>query len=246
VASTPFLAGLARTLPQLTPGISPDSAAAAFWGAHGSSPSDSPPAAAEFTPQDAVPPAAAAEQDGAVLASPDQAQSPGSPSNVWAELVDLTPGPRDNSDLSMWVSPMGSSPGSCQAAARGSPSFADGCPAVSDTAIELRSTAAAHKKHVSWGSDTEHSVMQQAAAQGGQVGEATEQPDAESVGSASPFEADTVHGASEASAEASNKAALLLVAASAVAPSKVKTDTPARRKQQNQTGCLHRSCNSRK
>jgi hypothetical protein len=88
--------------------------------------------------------------------------------------------------------------------------------------------------------------MQQAAAQGGQVGEATEQPDAESVGSASPFEADTVHGASEASAEASNKAALLLVAASAVAPSKVKTDTPARRKQQNQTGCLHRSCNSRK
>ena len=155
--------------------------------------------------------------------SPGQAQSPGS--DAWAELVDLTPGPRGHSDISLWVSPMGSSPSSCRAAARGSsPSFADGCPAVSDTVKERHSTAAAHMKHVSWGSDTEHGIVQEASTLGGQAEEAAEQPDAESVGSASPFEAAKVQDASEASAQGSSNVAQPRDAASAVPPSKVRTN----------------------
>ena len=127
-------------------------------------------------------------------ASPDQAQGQGMPQDAWAELADLTPGPREYSDISLWVSPCGSSPGSCRAAVpRGSPSFADGCPAVSDIPdgcnLTARAAAAAtaHKKHVSWGSDTEHGVAHAAEA-AGPAGNAASQPDAESVGSASPLD----------------------------------------------------------
>lgn len=178
--------------------MTPDTAAA-LWRVHLSS-----PAAAETSVRESrkLPGAAPAEQadgeeeDTEEPASPDQAQGQGMPSDAWAELVDLTPGPREYSDISLWVSPCGSSPGSCRAAAaRDSPSLADGCPAVSEIPdgcnLTARAAAAAnaHNKHVSWGSDTEHSVSCAAAVEAaGQAGDAAAQPDAESVGSASPLD----------------------------------------------------------
>lgn len=195
VATTPFLAGLARTLPQLTPGITPDTAAA-LWRVHIH---NSPAAAKTSMPDSRIASgAAAAEQAGAEEnteepASPEQVQGQGTPSDAWAELVDLTPGPREYCGISMWVSPCGSSPGSCRAIApRDSPSFADGCPAISDIPDGCNLTAQAapganaHKKHVSWGSDTEHSAAHAAAAHS--TGDVAAQPDAESVGSASPLD----------------------------------------------------------
>ncbi|BDA40456.1 hypothetical protein COCOBI_01-1090 [Coccomyxa sp. Obi] len=188
VASTPFLAGLARTLPQLTPGMTPDTAAA-LWRVH-LFPNTSPATAETSMPESrSLPGAATAEQADAEEevteepASPDQAQGQKTPSDAWAELVDLTPGPREYSDISLWVSPCGSSPGSCRAAAPGdSPSFADGCKLTARAAAAVT----AHKKHVSWGSDTEHSVAHAAAAE--PAGNAAAQLDAESVGSASPLD----------------------------------------------------------
>lgn len=140
--------------------------------------------------------AEAEDEDTEKPALPEQAQGQGTLSDAWAELVDLTPGPRDYYDISLWVSPCGSSPSSCRAAAaRDSPSFADGCPAVSDIPdgcnLTARAAAAAtaHKKHVSWGSETEHSIARAAAAEliDG-AGDPRAQLDAESVGSASPLD----------------------------------------------------------
>ncbi|CAL8467255.1 g6791 [Coccomyxa elongata] len=198
VASTPFLAGLARTLPQLTPGMTPDTAAA-LWRVHLSSPAaaeTSMPQSRNLHGAEPAEQADAEEEDTEEPALPDQAQGQGTPSDAWAELVDLTPGPREYYDISLWVSPCSSSPGSCRAAApRDSPSFADGCPAVSDIPdgcnLTARAAAAAtgHKKHVSWGSDTEHSVARAAAAELiDRAGDPPTQQDAESVGSASPLD----------------------------------------------------------
>lgn len=135
IATTPFLTGLFRTLPQLTPGFSPDMLDAAFRGVHCSPESESPPPAASGSGQislsaqlseqskheSAQPPTGSCSDhaEGATFSEAEGTQFPDNAADspgAWAELEDLTPGPRHHSqpsNITVWDSPLGSSaPGS--------------------------------------------------------------------------------------------------------------------------------------
>jgi hypothetical protein len=124
IASTPFLAGLVRTLPQLTPGLSPDLLAVAFREAQSSPDSlsataasplgDSPASrAAAASPESTAgseqsqtkaeqrPAAGSATQQleaavpvGPVDSEPEEVRQNGDRENAWAGLDDISPGPR--------------------------------------------------------------------------------------------------------------------------------------------------------
>jgi hypothetical protein len=239
IATTPFLAGLARTLPQLTPGLTPEALAVAFGGVHSSPDSEaSPPSAPAATGSDSAahPPQSAAghaaenaqeaaqrvtkladQQAGmAVPSAALMVQSAGPADTVdllgaFAELEDLTPGPRHRSrllDMTVWEAALGSAPGS-EAAAGLAPAAASvqsaalgpagnapsrGAVAAEPTDVHAggaqHAPAGTHKKHVSWGSTAEAEESPAAAEVASCAAEPSDGAgpvqDAESVGSASP------------------------------------------------------------